>query len=278
MFRYTKRTFAREVIMLLVALVMMLPFYILFNTAFKNTEEALSSSALALPTSPTLEGFSASLATTGSRSLIVGALNSLIITVGSVVLLIIIGSLAAFVIIRRPGKISKTLLALFLLAIILPAQLGLIPVYTGLRSLGLVGTHIGMIILYTGMLMPLSVFLYTGFVRTLPRDYEEAAQIDGATPFATFRKIVFPLLGPATGTVAILTSLIIWNDFFTSLVFLSGSDAVTLPVVVYSFVGELVSKWNVIFAAVILSMIPFLVFYLFAQKKFIQGFAGGIKS
>jgi raffinose/stachyose/melibiose transport system permease protein len=257
---------------------MMLPFYILFNTAFKNTEEALSSSALALPTNPTLEGFSASLATTGSRSLIVGALNSLIITVGSVVLLIIIGSLAAFVIIRRPGKISKTLLALFLLAIILPAQLGLIPVYIGLRSLGLVGTHIGMIIMYTGLLMPLSVFLYTGFVRTLPRDYEEAAQIDGASPFATFRKIVFPLLGPATGTVAILTSLIIWNDFFTSLVFLSGSDAVTLPVVVYSFVGELVSKWNVIFAAVILSMIPFLVFYLFAQKKFIQGFAGGIKS
>jgi raffinose/stachyose/melibiose transport system permease protein len=135
-----------------------------------------------------------------------------------------------------------------------------------------------MIIIYTGMLMPLSVFLYTGFVRTLPRDYEEAAQIDGATPFTTFRKIVFPLLGPATGTVAILTSLIIWNDFFTSLVFLSGSKAVTLPVVVYSFVGELVSKWNVIFAAVILSMIPFLAFYLFAQKKFIQGFAGGIKS
>ena len=98
--------------------------------------------------------------------------------------------------------------------------------------------------------MPLSVFLYTGFVRTLPRDYEEAAQIDGASPSTTFRKIVFPLLGPATGTVAILTSLIIWNDFFTSLVFLSGSEAVTLPVVVYSFVGELVSKWNVIFAAV----------------------------
>ena len=278
MFRYTKRTFAREVLMLLVALIMMLPFYILFNTAFKNTEEALSSSALALPTSPTLEGFSTSLEASGSRSLIVGALNSLVITVGSVVLLIIIGSLAAFVIIRRPGKISKTLLALFLLAIILPAQLGLIPVYVGMRSLGLVSTHVGMIIMYTGLLMPLSVFLYTGFVRTLPRDYEEAAQIDGATPFMTFRKIVFPLLGPATGTVAILTSLIIWNDFFTSLVFLSGSKAVTLPVVVYSFVGELVSKWNVIFAAVILSMIPFLAFYLLAQKKFIQGFAGGIKS
>ena len=127
MFRYSKGTFVREVAMLLVALIMMLPFYILFNTAFKNTEEALSSSALALPTNPTLEGFSASLATTGSRSLIVGALNSLVITVGSVVLLIIIGSLAAFVIIRRPGKISKTLLALFLLAIILPAQLGTHP-------------------------------------------------------------------------------------------------------------------------------------------------------
>ena len=221
MFRYTKGTFVREVAMLLAALIMMLPFYILFNTAFKNTEDALSTSALALPTSPTLQGFSESLATTGSRSLIVGALNHLmhhrwIRRAADHHRL----SCAAFVIIRRPGKISKTLLALFLLAIILPAQLGLIPVYIGMRSLGLVGTHVGMIIMYTGLLMPLSVFLYTGFVRSLPRDYGGAAPIDGASPFTTFRKIVFPLLGPATGTVAILTSLIIWNDFFTSLVFL----------------------------------------------------------
>ena len=110
-------------------------------------------------------------------------------------LLIILGSLAAYVIIRRPGQDQQDPARLFLIAIILPAQLGLVPLYIGLRSLGLVGTQIGMIILYTGMLMPLSVFLYAGFFRTLPRDYEEAAPIDGATPFATFRSRL-PADGP----------------------------------------------------------------------------------
>ena len=136
----------------------------------------------------------------------------------------------------------------------------------------------GLIIIYVGTLMPLSVFLYAGFFRGLGRDYEEAAAIDGAGPGRVFFGIVLPLMAPATGTVAILTGLIVWNDFFTSLIFLGGSDAQTLPVSMYYYIGSLVSAWNKIFAIVIISMGPILVFYLFAQKRFIQGFAGGLKS
>ena len=134
-----------------------------------------------------------------------------------------------------------------------------------------------MIILYTGTLMPLAVFLYASFFRGLPRDYEEAAAIDGASPTRVFFRIVLPLMAPATGTVAILTGLIVWNDFFTALIFLGGSGNQTVTVSMYYYVGGLVSAWNKIFAIVIISMIPILTFYLFAQKKFIQGFAGGIK-
>lgn len=134
-----------------------------------------------------------------------------------------------------------------------------------------------MIVLYAGTLMPLAVFLYAGFFRALPRDYEEAAAIDGAGPGRVFLRIVLPLMAPATGTVAILTGLIVWNDFFTALIFLGGSDYQTLTVSMYYYVGSLVSAWNKIFAIVIISMIPILGFYLFAQKKFIQGFAGGVK-
>src|SRR6185312_16636124 len=123
------------------------------------------------------------------------------------------------------------------------------------------------IVVYTGVLMPLSVFLYGGFFRRLPRDYEEAATVDGASRGAVFVRIVFPLMGPATGTVAILAGLIVWNDFFTALVFLNGSDYQTLPVVMYNYVGSLVSPWNLIFAVVIISMIPILIFYFFAQKR-----------
>jgi raffinose/stachyose/melibiose transport system permease protein len=166
----------------------------------------------------------------------------------------------------------------FVLGLILPVQLGLIPIFVAMRDLQLIGTYAGMIILYTGLLMPLSVFLYTGFVRALPRDYEEAAQVDGARPLRIFRKIVFPLLRPVTGTVAILCGLIIWNDFFTPLVFLSGTGKATLPVVVYSFVGGLAQQWNIIFAAVALSILPLLAFYVIAQRQLIQGFSGGIKN
>ena len=128
-----------------------------------------------------------------------------------------------------------------------------------------------MIILYVGTLMPLAVFLYAGFFRNLPRDYEEAAAIDGASPGRVFFQIVLPLMAPATGTVAILTGLIVWNDFFSALIFLGGSDNQTLPVSMYLYVGSLVSAWNKIFAIVIISMVPILAFYLFAQKTFIQG-------
>lgn len=278
MHNYTKRTFAREIAILVVGLLFLVPFYLLINVSFKGSQEALLSPAVAFPQDPTIASFQKALGGQGSRSLLLGVLNSVIITGGALILLIAIGSIAAYTLSRRPGKLSNGLYIMFLIGIILPFQLGIIPAYIVMRNAHLLGTHIGMILLYTGLLMPLSVFLYTGFTRGLPREYEEAAQMDGASRFTTFRRIVFPLLSPATGTVAILAGLIIWNDFFTALIFTNGSKIATLPVVVYSFVGELVSEWNVIFAAVIISIIPILTFYLFAQKQFIQGFAGGIKS
>ena len=145
---------------------------------------------------------------------------------------------------------STTLYFLFVLAIILPFQLGLVPTYAVMRDFGLVGSYIGIILLYTGIWMPFAVFLYTGFVLALPKEYEEASRVDGATSLRTFRKVVFPLLRPVTGTVAIFTGLIIWNDFFLSLIYLNGTDKTPLPVAVYTFVGAFASRWNLIFAAV----------------------------
>src|SRR5207253_97848 len=155
--------------------------------------------------------------------------------------------------------------------------LALIPLYVMLRKLHLGNTYAGMILLYTGLLMPLTVFLYTGFVRTLPREYEEAAQVDGAGLLRTFVRVVFPLLRPITGTVAVLTGLITWNDFFLPLIYLSGTPNQPLTVAIYSFVGEFISQWNFIFAAVGISIAPMLLFYLFAQKQLIRGFSGGIR-
>lgn len=278
MHRYTGRAFAMEIVVILVAIVLMIPFFFLINVAFKGDTDAFLSAAVALPNPPTFSSFLDAWQGSSSGSIPNGLINSVIVTGGSLIALIAFGSIAAYTITRIPGKLSNAMYLLFLVGIILPFQLGMVPIYVVMRQFGLVGTQVGMIILYSGLLMPLAVFLYTGFTRSLPREYEEAAQMDGSSRLQTFIRIIFPLLGPATGTVAILAGLIIWNDFFTALIFLIGTPNATLPVVIYGFVGTNVSAWNVIFAGLIISMIPILLFYVFAQRTFIQGFAGGIKS
>jgi raffinose/stachyose/melibiose transport system permease protein len=277
--KYSKLTLVREVVVIALVLIMLSPFYILVVNALKDNSDALTSSPLALPKSVDFDNFTQVLFPSNGRgqSALIGMLNSVLITGGTLLILVALGSAAAYVVARRSGRMGRATYVVFLLGIILPFQLGLIPAYVGLRALGLVGTQLGVIVLYSGIFMPLSVFLYAGFARALPRDYEEAALLDGASRFQAFRLVVFPMLAPATGTVLILVGLATWNDFFTPLIFLSGSSAQTLPVLVYSFVGSNSAQWNLIFAMVIVSMVPILVLYLVAQRRFIQGFAGGIK-
>jgi raffinose/stachyose/melibiose transport system permease protein len=272
--RYTRRTFGRELIVLAIAAIWWIPFYFLVIVALKPDLEALQT-PLSFPKSVDLGNFSTAWNDANlGRSLV----NSLIITGGSVLALIVLGSLCAYTIARRPGRMSTTLYILFVLGIILPFQLGLVPTYAAMRHFGLVGSYFGIILLYTGIWMPFSVFLYTGFVRALPKEYEEASFVDGASTLRTFRRVVFPLLRPVTGTVAIFTGLIIWNDFFLSLIYLNGTDKTPLPVAVYTFVGAFASRWNLIFAAVLVSLLPIMLFFLFAQRQLIRGFTGGIKS
>lgn len=277
MFRYTKLTAAREVLIWVITIIGLLPFYFLIATAFKSDQEALTTSAIAPPQSLDFTAFIQVLTTGGRNSIPMAILNSAIITGGAILGLVLFGSVAAYVITRRTRTWTNLTFYLVLIAIILPAQLGTVPLYIGARTVGLTGNAIGMILLWIGILLPLSVFLYASFFRGLTTEYEEAAVIDGASPTQAFFRVVLPLMAPATGTVAILAGLIVWNDFFNSLIFLGGSTTQTLPVAMYTYVGGLVSAWNKIFAVVIISMIPILAFYMFAQKKFIQGFAGGLK-
>jgi raffinose/stachyose/melibiose transport system permease protein len=272
--RYTRRAFLRELTLLVIAAIWWVPFYFLVIISLKPDLEALQS-PLSFPKDVDVGNFSTAWHDAAlGRSLV----NSLVITGGSVLALIAIGSICAYTIARRPGRMGTALYLLFVLGIILPFQLGLVPTYAVLRHLHLVGSYLGIILLYTGIWMPFADFLYTGFVRSLPKEYEEASLVDGASTLRTFRRVVFPLLRPVTGTVAIFTGLIIWNDFFLSLIFLNGTKKTPLPVAVYTFVGAFASRWNLIFAAVIVSLLPVLIFFLFAQRQLIRGFTGGIKT
>jgi raffinose/stachyose/melibiose transport system permease protein len=275
--RYRPATLVRELSLLLIAVIWWIPFYVLLTVMLKPAAEGIRS-PFSLPSQIELSTFSKAWQGSSGVGLGTAAFNSAIITGGSVLALIAIGSISAYVIARQRVRVSNALYLAFVLGIILPAQLGIVPIYVALRQVGLLGTHAGAILLYAGLLLPLSVFLYTGFVRALPRDYEEAAFIDGASRWQAFTRIIFPLLSSVTGTVAVLTALIVWNDFFTQLVFFGGgANNRTLPVAIYSFVGEYESQWNVVFAAVAIALAPVLALYFFAQGSLIQGFTGGIK-
>lgn len=276
MFRYTRLTFVRELLLLASALIFCLPVYLLFTLSLKTDQEAISS-PYTLPAQPVADNFLEVWQNSPYPGFAQAMINSVIITAGTVILLVAFGSLAAYVLGRHQGKLSRVLYFAFLLGYILPLQLALIPIFTVMRHARLTGTWYGAILLYTGLLMPLAVFLYTAFVRALPRSYEEAAQIDGASPFLAFRKVVFPLLRPVTVTVSLLAGVTVWNDFFVSLIFLSGSDATTLPAMLYSTVGEYTAKYNLTFAAVLLAVLPIIAFFLFAQKHLMQGFAAGLR-
>jgi raffinose/stachyose/melibiose transport system permease protein len=276
LFSYTWRVFSRECVLIVAAAAFFVPVYLLVTLSLKTPNE-LYLDPLSVPTDPHWSNYSDAWGGGGGVTIGQALINSSIITLGSVICLVTIGSVCAYAIARRPSRLSTTLYVLFLLGIIAPFQLGVVPIFVAMRSLGLVPSYVGMVLLNTGLLMPLAVFLYTGFVRSLPPEYEEAARVDGAGRLRTYVRVVFPLLGPVTGTVAVLSAVITWNEFFLPLVFLGGSDLQTLPVAVYSFVSEVITQWNLIFATVTVAIAPMIVFFLVAQRQLIRGFGGGVR-
>ena len=173
MFRYTKLTAVREVILWIVTVIWLLPLYFLVATALKSDQEALTTSAVAPPTSLNFGAFVEVLTAGGRNNIPLSILNSVIITAGAIAGLVLLGSIAAYVITRRTRAWTNLTFYLVLIAIILPAQLGTVPLYIGARSVGLTGNAIGMILLWIGILLPLSVFLYASFFRGLTTEYEE---------------------------------------------------------------------------------------------------------
>jgi raffinose/stachyose/melibiose transport system permease protein len=275
--RYSRRTLVRELALIAIAFVFCLPFYLLVSIALESTAQS-SRSPMSFPWPPHFGNFSAAWSTRGQGALGHALWSSLVITVSSVTGLIVIGSLCAYALARHRGRFSTVLYLLFVIGIILPFSLAVIPLFVAMKHLGLVGNYVGMIVLNIGLLMPLAVFLYTGFIRALPRDYEEAAWVDGAGVLRTYARVVFPLLWPITATVAVLTGIIVWNEFFLALVFLEGSRIQTVPVALYNYADAYVARWNLLFAGLAITIAPILLFYLFAQRNLIRGFSGGVKS
>ena len=249
------------------------PFYIMFVQALKTPRDAVLS-PLTPPTSLYLNNFTEAWANANLGSALI---TSLLIAVGSLVLLVVFGTAASYALARRSGRIPRWIFLLVLLALAVPFQLGIIPLYSLARNAHLLGSEIGLVVYYVGLQMPFTVFVYTAFLMATPREFEEAAEIDGANHLQVLRHIVLPELTPATATVVLLNLVYIWNDLFVPLLFLSGSGKATLPVGIFSFVGQYSSQWNLVFAGLIIAMVPVLICFIIFQRRVIEGFSAGMK-
>jgi raffinose/stachyose/melibiose transport system permease protein len=200
--------------------------------------------------------------------------GSLLIVVPAVAGVLIIGSMAAWVLARRASRFTAVLYALAISGIVLPPAV--VTVVLLLRQLGLAGSAVGMIGVYMGIYMSTVIFFVTGFVRTIPISLEEAAQIDGAHPVRVFLRIVLPMLRPVLATATILVSLYVWNDVFFAF-FVVGGRLDTLPLNLFrvASAGLYLNNWHLIFAYVILMSLPLIVVLAVAQRKIISGITSG---
>jgi len=270
------RKFLMESIAVVLALVVFgIPFsFVLLNSA-KPRAEALQF-RLSLPEEfAAVENFT-EVFTTQNFMVVRGFVNSLIITVVSVVLLIFMCALAGFVMQRRRNKVTALASYLSLTGLMVPPAI--VPTIWVLQFLGVFGNLSAMILVQIALQAPFSILLYRGFSSGIPREIDEAAFIDGCGPIRFFFNIVFPLLKPVTATIAIITAITIYNDFANALYFLPGARNVTVQITMFNFFGQFGSAWNLLFANVVLISVPPLIMFLFFSKRIVSGMvAGAIK-
>ena len=203
-------------------------------------------------------------------------LNSVFLTTVVVLICLIISALCAFVLSRRKNRYTKAADMLFKMGMIAP--MSVIPTLLLMQKLHLSGTYLSAILLYTAINLPWAVFIYSNFMRALPRTLEEAAIIDGCGPFRLFMNIVFPLLKNVTVTNIVVIAMGVWNDFMIPIYFFTSSSKWTLPMSVYNFYGLYFRDWNYVFADLIITSLPMVLLYLFAQKYIVSGLmAGSVK-
>jgi raffinose/stachyose/melibiose transport system permease protein len=257
---------------IVVALLLLgIPFWLVLITAAKSQAEAFNPN-LQLPEQWQLMENLITVFTDGR--MVSAFFGSLLVMVPSVLGVLILGSMASWVLARRASRAMAIVYAIAISGIVLPPAV--VTIVLLLRQLGLAGTAIGMIAVYMGMYLSTVIFFVTGFVRTIPIELEEAARMDGASPWRVFRTVILPLLMPVLATATILICLYIWNDVFYAL-FVIGGRIDTLPLNLFQIAsaGLYLQNWHLIFAYIILMSLPLLITFVVAQRWIISGITSG---
>lgn len=257
--------------LLLMALVQLLPFYVALTTSLKHRTDLSSQWLL-----PLTDIFWGNFTTAVESGHILRAVwNSAVVTGVSTLLVCLLGALAAYPLARRQTRLNKTVLLLILGLIMIPPLSILVPLYTMLTEMQGTNTYWGIIAVMVTSQLPLSIFLYTAFMRTIPLSLEEAATIDGAGTLQVLFRVVFPLLKPVTATVIILTGVATWNEYALSVYILRDPDMQTIAPAIGSFFSMQGSNLGAAAAASLMAVVPVLVAYLFLQQFFMKGMVAG---
>jgi raffinose/stachyose/melibiose transport system permease protein len=266
-----KTRIAVFVLILVLALIFLFPLYIAVLMSVKTAKQTFDS-FYALPSSL---DFSNYLHAWQTSKFPVAITNSLIITGLSVVLIVLVSALAGYSIARRNKPFYNIIFLLFLSGMMIPFQVTMLPLYKLGKTLHMLNTHWGIILIYGGFGVQMGVLFYTAFIKQISREIEEAATIDGCSTPGIFFRVILPLLKPVTATVVVLNALYIWNDFLLPLLYLQDNQYRTIPLQQYFFFGQYSSDLNLAFAYAVMGMIPVIVFFLLMQKFIIKGIAAG---
>lgn len=254
------------------SLILITPLLLILVNSFKDSVAA-SDMNLALTANPQWSNYSVVIE---KGKLGTTFLNSLIYSVGSVVLCTLVSSMAAYVMSRNARKLHRFLYLFIVLGIAMP--INFVTLMKVMQFVRLMNTRIGIVLLYTATQVPFNVFLIHSFVSKIPQEIDEAAIIDGATPLGLFVRVVLPLLKPVLVTVMVLTFLNTWNEFVMPLYFLGNSNKWPMTLAVYNFFGMYFKDWNLVCADIVLTSAPVILVYLLGQKYIVAGMtAGAIK-
>lgn len=260
-----------QIILIANTVIMLMPIIIMVFSAFKTTPQIFQS-PFGIPDFTNVVNF---VKIWNETNFLRYLLNSFIVTGTSMALILTLGTMAAYAIARYEFWGAGFILMFFLAGLTLPLKLAIIPLFMLMRDLGILNNQLSLIFVYTAMGLPTTVFILTGFIRTLPSELEDAARMDGASEARIMWSIMLPLVRPAMVIAGIQNVVPIWNDFFFPLVFIQRDNLKTLPQGLTTFMGEYTTDWGVLFSGLTLSAAPIIIIYIILSKQFISGMTSG---
>lgn len=263
---------SQNLVRIVIVLITLIPFYIslIYSIKFKNE---ITLNRLAWPENPTLDNYIRVI--TENEQFLIGLKNSILTTVPTVLLLMVVCSMVAWVLARNNSRFYQIMYTVFTMGTLIPFQCIMLPLYLNMYNANLVSTNIGFVIARSGLQISISILVITSFVKTVPRELEEAAAIDGCGMWKTFWSVVFPLLKPINATQLVLNTVYVWNDYNTAVVLLREKTSRTLPLAQIVYFNENTAELNLAFAFFIMAMLPILILYFCLQKYVVSGIMSG---